>query len=217
MNSIDAASSKGCMLSFFRCIILPNGFRNAESSFKNDPTTSLVFEPLKKIQLLVFSITLGALFLIARAALAEVAFFFPTDLAAALLANEAALLDTFAPLLSDLVIVWSIGELFSKTWKFQVSVSKIGQRMLDFAIIFSKSGLILWSKTWAKLRPTASGESPVDALVRTILLEDKGGASRSANIDSYTLKWTFENESDVVIVVVYQKVRSLVVHTFNFG
>lgn len=78
--------------------------------------------------------------------------------------------------------------------------------MLDHTCIFSKTGVVLWSKSWAKLKATVSGESPVSSLVRTVLLEDKGGASRNATIESYSLRWAFANEFDLVIVVVYQKV-----------
>mmetsp|Transcript_15478 Transcript_15478/g.18350 ORF Transcript_15478/g.18350 Transcript_15478/m.18350 type:complete len:616 (+) Transcript_15478:19-1866(+) len=76
--------------------------------------------------------------------------------------------------------------------------------MLDQVSLFSKSGVVLWSKTWTKIKNTVAGEHPVDALVKGILLEDKGG-DRSAAIESYQLKWTFANEFDLVIVVVYQK------------
>jgi signal recognition particle receptor subunit alpha len=64
----------------------------------------------------------------------------------------------------------------------------------------------LWSKTWTKIKNTIQDENPVNALIRSVLLEDKGGASRSAVIESYQMKWTFANEFDLVIVVVYQKV-----------
>ena len=57
----------------------------------------------------------------------------------------------------------------------------------------------------AALKDTASGDSPVAALVRTVLLEDKGGATRSAVIEGYAFKWCFANEFDLVIVIVYQK------------
>jgi hypothetical protein len=87
--------------------------------------------------------------------------------------------------------------------------------MLDQVVVFSKTGVVIWSKAFAKIKPTLAGESPVNALVRTILLEDKG-AGRSATIEGYALKWTLANEFDIVIVVVYQKVRVCLFRFFLF-
>jgi len=80
--------------------------------------------------------------------------------------------------------------------------------MLDHVSIFSKRGVVLWSKSWAKLKPVR-GEDPVHVLVKDVLLEDKGGASRSATLDNYILRWTMVNELELVIVVVYQRLLQL--------
>lgn len=71
--------------------------------------------------------------------------------------------------------------------------------MLDYATIFSKTGVILWSKAWAPVKPTASGEHPVAALVGQVLLEEKGGRTQSAEVENYALKWAFANEFDLVM------------------
>mmetsp|Transcript_37046 Transcript_37046/g.63003 ORF Transcript_37046/g.63003 Transcript_37046/m.63003 type:complete len:294 (+) Transcript_37046:469-1350(+) len=70
-NSRLEASSNGCMLSFFRLSILPNGLRSENSSFRDLPTSSEVLVPRMKRTDLVFSTTLGAAFLMILAARAE--------------------------------------------------------------------------------------------------------------------------------------------------
>ena len=39
--------------------------------------------------------------------------------------------------------------------------------MLDEVLIFSKSGVVLWSKTWAPVK----GENPVNGVIHQVLLE----------------------------------------------
>lgn len=53
------------------------------------------------------------------------------------------------------------------------------------------------------LKKVGAGLSPISELVSSRLLEDKAG--QSAVIDSYALKWTFDNELALVVVIVYQK------------
>lgn len=57
--------------------------------------------------------------------------------------------------------------------------------MLDHVSVFSKSGMVLWSRTMAKLKG-----SPVDDLVKTVLLEERGG-SNIATTEWYTLRSVF--------------------------
>ena len=81
--------------------------------------------------------------------------------------------------------------------------------MWDHICVFSKTGVILWQRSMQKLRSVgSSGMSPIGELVRTVLLEDKAG--QSAIIESYALKWVFENELDLVVVIVYQKLLQCV-------
>ena len=68
------------------------------------------------------------------------------------------------------------------------------QAMLDYFCIFSKGGAILW--TW---QLTALRGSPVEALIRTCLLEERSG-EKSFNYkppvgSAYTMKWTLDNVS----------------------
>lgn len=52
-------------------------------------------------------------------------------------------------------------------------------------------------------------DSPVDELVKTVLLEEKGG-SNVATTEWYTLRWSLANELGLVVVALYQ--RSLQLH-----
>jgi hypothetical protein len=64
--------------------------------------------------------------------------------------------------------------------------------MLDYFCIFSKGGAMLW--TW---QLTALRGSPVEALIRTCLLEERSGEQsftyKPPVGSSYTLKWTLDN------------------------
>mmetsp|Transcript_4870 Transcript_4870/g.15938 ORF Transcript_4870/g.15938 Transcript_4870/m.15938 type:complete len:618 (+) Transcript_4870:219-2072(+) len=79
--------------------------------------------------------------------------------------------------------------------------------MLDFFYIFNKGGMILWQLQLATLRG-----NPLGALIKTVLLQERSGdAQFNCNTDntSYTLKWDFHNELDLVFVAVYQSILSL--------
>ncbi|CAM9174810.1 unnamed protein product [Ascophyllum nodosum] len=71
--------------------------------------------------------------------------------------------------------------------------------MLDHVSVFSKSGLVLWSRTMAKLKG-----NPIDDLVQNILLEEKGGSNMVVT-EWYTLRWSLANELGLVVVALYQK------------
>lgn len=75
--------------------------------------------------------------------------------------------------------------------------------MLDFFTILTKGGIVLWSKTFARIT-----NSPIDALIKEVLIEERAGAN-SYFKDSYNIKWTFANELDLVFVVAYQKILQL--------
>ncbi|KAK9149780.1 hypothetical protein Scep_008537 [Stephania cephalantha] len=81
--------------------------------------------------------------------------------------------------------------------------------MLEQLLIFTRGGLILW--TCKELGKALRG-SPIDALIRSCLLEERSGDS-SYNYDSsgvaYTLRWTFHNELGLVFVAVYQRILHL--------
>ncbi|KAK9799811.1 hypothetical protein WJX73_001989 [Symbiochloris irregularis] len=76
--------------------------------------------------------------------------------------------------------------------------------MLDHFCVFTKGGALLW--TW---QMTALRGNPIDALVRTCLLEERSGDdsftySPPAGVP-YTLKWTLHNGLGLVFVAVYQR------------
>ena len=75
--------------------------------------------------------------------------------------------------------------------------------MLDHISIFTRTGIILWSRTLCKLTG-----NPIGELIDTVLLEEKGG-ERSTVLGQYALKWGFINEIDLVFVVVYSKLLTL--------
>ena len=75
--------------------------------------------------------------------------------------------------------------------------------MLDLVSVFSKSGAVLWSQEWAPIKG-----DPVNAVISGILLEDRTGKDiyQDAN---YSVKWCVDNEMDIVVVAVYQRVITL--------
>ncbi|CAN0221316.1 unnamed protein product [Pylaiella littoralis] len=71
--------------------------------------------------------------------------------------------------------------------------------MLDHVSVFNKSGLVLWSRTMAKLKG-----NPVEDLVTNVLLEERGGTNY-ATTEWYTLRWSLANELGLVVVALHQK------------
>ncbi|RDX70454.1 Signal recognition particle receptor subunit alpha, partial [Mucuna pruriens] len=81
--------------------------------------------------------------------------------------------------------------------------------MLEQLLIFTRGGLILWT---CKHFSHALRGSPIDALIRSCLLEERSGAasfSYDAPGASYSLKWTFHNDLGLVFVAVYQRILHL--------
>jgi signal recognition particle receptor subunit alpha len=79
--------------------------------------------------------------------------------------------------------------------------------MLEELLIFTRGGLILWSSCRA-LGVAALKGSPIDALIRSCLLEDRA-ADATFSQDGHALKWTFNNDLGLVFVAVYQRVLHL--------
>uniref|UniRef100_A0A1J3ICS7 Signal recognition particle receptor subunit alpha n=1 Tax=Noccaea caerulescens TaxID=107243 RepID=A0A1J3ICS7_NOCCA len=77
--------------------------------------------------------------------------------------------------------------------------------MLEQLLIFTRGGLILWT---CKEIGNALKGSPIDALIRSCLLEERSG-DVSFNHEAYTLKWTFHNDLGLVFVAVYQRILNL--------
>ncbi|KAJ7530921.1 hypothetical protein O6H91_14G024900 [Diphasiastrum complanatum] len=81
--------------------------------------------------------------------------------------------------------------------------------MLEQLLIFTRGGLVLW--TCRELGNALKG-SPIDALIRSCLLEERAGDEAfqyDAPGAAYTLKWTFHNECGLVFVAVYQRILHL--------
>ncbi len=58
--------------------------------------------------------------------------------------------------------------------------------MLDEVIIFTMSGIVLWSKTLSKLQG-----QPVDDLITNVLIEEKGGEKKTI-LGNYKLEWELD-------------------------
>ena len=82
--------------------------------------------------------------------------------------------------------------------------------MLDAFQVFTKGGLILFS--WTLMGDVPKG-APVEALVKTHLLEERGGAEREfthqVGAASHALRWTTHNERGLVFVATYQSALRL--------
>jgi len=76
--------------------------------------------------------------------------------------------------------------------------------MLDFFVIFTKGGIVLWCFQSTKELFASS----VNALVKSVLLQERTGVSSFAH-QSWTLKHRLDNEFDLVFVVGFQKILQL--------
>ncbi|XP_012934295.1 signal recognition particle receptor subunit alpha isoform X1 [Heterocephalus glaber] len=76
--------------------------------------------------------------------------------------------------------------------------------MLDFFTIFSKGGLVLWC--FQGVSDSCTG--PVNALIRSVLLQERGG-NNSFTHEALTLKYKLDNQFELVFVVGFQKILSL--------
>jgi len=72
--------------------------------------------------------------------------------------------------------------------------------MLDFFVIFSKSGIVLFATVNNAINDV------INKLIKHVILEDRRD---DFSFDNVTLKYHLENEFDLVFVVGYQKILSL--------
>eukprot|EP01117_Protostelium_nocturnum_P014559 TRINITY_DN5546_c0_g1_i1.p1 TRINITY_DN5546_c0_g1~~TRINITY_DN5546_c0_g1_i1.p1 ORF type:complete len:592 (+),score=198.60 TRINITY_DN5546_c0_g1_i1:32-1777(+) len=75
--------------------------------------------------------------------------------------------------------------------------------MLDHVSIINGGGIVLWSYSPRRLKG-----NPVNEFIGKVILEERGGESQ-VHMDQYTMKWTFANEFDLMLVVIYQKILQL--------
>ncbi|UZJ51793.1 hypothetical protein CBS101457_001113 [Exobasidium rhododendri] len=84
--------------------------------------------------------------------------------------------------------------------------------MLDHFSIFTRSGLVLWSKSFTPAIPASTTGSsyshPIDSLIRSAFLEDRLSSDRYEK-EGYTLQWTLANDLELVFVVIYQRILQL--------
>jgi signal recognition particle receptor subunit alpha len=78
------------------------------------------------------------------------------------------------------------------------SLGKNGIVMIDDFTIFSRSGLILWRKSFVKLRG-----DPLARLVQTVLLEDRAALPELV-CDGSTVRWLLDNNAGLVYALVFQ-------------
>lgn len=70
--------------------------------------------------------------------------------------------------------------------------------MIDEFAVFHRSGLVLWRKSFVKVRG-----SPLQRLVQTVLLEDRAALPELV-CDSCTVRWVLANDIGLVFALVYQ-------------
>ncbi|XP_051183680.1 uncharacterized protein [Lolium perenne] len=80
--------------------------------------------------------------------------------------------------------------------------------MLEELLIFTRGGLILWSSCRALGLASPLKGSPIDALIRSCLLEERA-ADAGFTQDNYALRWAFSNDLGLVFVAVYQRMLHL--------
>jgi len=75
--------------------------------------------------------------------------------------------------------------------------------MIDLFTILTKGGVVLWTKSF-----TSVTSNPIDDLIKDVLINERGD-STSYIKNEYELKWKFSNETNLIFVVVYQKIIQL--------
>lgn len=84
--------------------------------------------------------------------------------------------------------------------------------MLDHFTIFTRSGMVLWSKSFTPSIPASTTGSsynhPIDSLIRLAFLEDRLSSDKYER-EGYTLQWALANDLELVFVVVYQRILQL--------
>lgn len=87
--------------------------------------------------------------------------------------------------------------------------SELTAPRLDHFTITTQGGLVLWSKAYT---PTPS---PVEALIRSAIIEDRASTSASGSAvsrwdkDGAVLLWTLANELDLIFIVAYPRILQL--------
>jgi signal recognition particle receptor subunit alpha len=77
--------------------------------------------------------------------------------------------------------------------------------MIDNITVITKGGLVIWTQNF--IEKGLKG-NPINKLIQEIFIQEKGSQS-SFSDDTYTLKWSFQNELDLIFIIVYQKLFSI--------
>eukprot|EP01065_Artemidia_motanka_P018027 TRINITY_DN213_c2_g1_i1.p1 TRINITY_DN213_c2_g1~~TRINITY_DN213_c2_g1_i1.p1 ORF type:complete len:570 (+),score=199.85 TRINITY_DN213_c2_g1_i1:76-1785(+) len=75
--------------------------------------------------------------------------------------------------------------------------------MLDEVTVMHRGGLVLWNHSFGEVRG-----NPVNQLIKTRLLAE-GTADTSFIHDTYKVQWQFDNNFDLIFIVVYQHLLTL--------
>jgi len=73
--------------------------------------------------------------------------------------------------------------------------------MIEYFSIFTKQGLILWQSK----RPIYLQENLMNEFIKVVFLEERTASDSFSYDNKYAVKWTQENEKDIVFAAVYQK------------
>jgi len=71
---------------------------------------------------------------------------------------------------------------------------------LDRFVVFTKSGIVLWRKSFVSIRG-----DPVCDFIKSVLLEERNMKDGKFMTELYTIRWALHNELDLVFVVIYPK------------
>ncbi|EDW37647.1 GL27063 [Drosophila persimilis] len=77
--------------------------------------------------------------------------------------------------------------------------------MLDFVVIFTKGGVVLWNSQTSGI----NFSSCINSLIRGVILEDRNTESKYFEEDHLAVQFKLDNELDLVYAAVFQKVIKL--------
>lgn len=112
--------------------------------------------------------------------------------------NYCRCLFVFSPAFSS----FSLNLFFLRKEFFEIPRTDISRMINNFSI-FTRSGLVLWSKSTSPIKG-----NPINSLIQNVFLEEKS-AQVSYQYENYILKWTFSNKFDLIFVAVYLNLTNL--------
>ena len=70
--------------------------------------------------------------------------------------------------------------------------------MIDQVVVFSTTGVVLWTRTFSATRG-----DPINSLIRDVLLQERGGRDEFM-YDAYRVRWVSDNKRGIYYVAVCQ-------------